>query len=830
MDKVKKKTIKRGILGGLVALIILFLALMPVLARNEETADGPTASILEGTVSTGAISTNLHGGGTLESPEEEDITLPADVKITKFLVKNGDTVTKGTPLAQIDTVSVMTAMTKIQESMESLQKQIEALGTETVSTTVSAPAGGRIKEVYAQAGDAVQDVMIAHGALAVLSLDGLMAVEIPSVSALATGDTVLVALEDGDPISGRVESNINGTLVVTVEDEGYAAGQKAQVTRTDGSILGTGSLSIHSAWNATAYTGVVSAVNAQKDRKVSSGTSLFTLTDTEFPAQRQALAAKHETYREKLQELMQMYDSGVITAPCDGLVSGIQKDSPHLLSSQEEAVEPQLLGLTEDQQAAYFLVLLSNTQSMAGCTGNGDCPLPHDSQEHLPGCIGACDRSASCDADTHHKDCIKSCTHADVPENCPATVHYSDCIKGCLSAQQEGQCKSQKHTLRCIESCISSDGSKVCPSEVHKPDCIYACTHEDQEGVCKATEHHYDDCIERCVSSDSPDTPCPASKHKSDCCYADMTYKALAAKVSSVGTELVVFWDASHTEYDVEKTGSGWALTGGSLNKELLVASGPNVPVSNPQQFRSGDIILVVTGYKDGSPVWSDVVLYETGSQSGNIPSLPGIIGGIGAMPGFGGMGGSSGGGSGTEAELYDLTGDLLMTVTPQDTMTVTISVDEQDISKVSPGQTVRITLTALNGESFEGAISKVSTSGTNSGGSSKFQVEVTLPAESRMLAGMNALVTIPLSTQENVPLIPVAALVEAGSKTQVYTGLDKKTGKPYDPVTVETGVSDGENVEILSGLKAGDPFYYSYYDTLELSNKVPSRDSASFH
>jgi hypothetical protein len=53
-----------------------------------------------------------------------------------------------------------------------------------------------------------------------------------------------------------------------------------------------------------------------------------------------------------------------------------------------------------------------------------------------------------------------------------------------------------------------------------------------------------------------------------------------------------------------------------------------------------------------------------------------------------------------------------------------------------------------------------------------------------------------------------------------VYTALDKH-GDPSNPVEVKTGLSDGENVEILSGLEEGQTFYYSYYDTVELDNSA---------
>jgi multidrug efflux pump subunit AcrA (membrane-fusion protein) len=91
------------------------------------------------------------------------------------------------------------------------------------------------------------------------------------------------------------------------------------------------------------------------------------------------------------------------------------------------------------------------------------------------------------------------------------------------------------------------------------------------------------------------------------------------------------------------------------------------------------------------------------------------------------------------------------------------------------------------------------------------------------MLSGMSATARVPLYTKKDVLTIPVAALVEQGGKTVVYTALDPETGDPTTPVEVTTGVSDGISVEILSGLSSGDVFHYSYYDTLEVSTEVES-------
>ena len=109
----------------------------------------------------------------------------------------------------------------------------------------------------------------------------------------------------------------------------------------------------------------------------------------------------------------------------------------------------------------------------------------------------------------------------------------------------------------------------------------------------------------------------------------------------------------------------------------------------------------------------------------------------------------------------------------------------------------------------------QVGSQGVNNGGSSKFTAQLTLERREDMLEGMSAQAEILLDTAENVLTVPVAALVEDGIKTVVYTGYDRDAGALTDPVEVEVGQSDGENAQILSGLEEGDTVYYAYYDTL---------------
>jgi len=206
-------------------------------------------------------------------------------------------------------------------------------------------------------------------------------------------------------------------------------------------------------------------------------------------------------------------------------------------------------------------------------------------------------------------------------------------------------------------------------------------------------------------------------------------------------------------------------------------------------------------------------------------PDQGGSSGGRTGAPSSGGSGGGGGGGGTTsasqaeeETSLYSTVGTAILSLTPQDTMSVTITVDELDILSVHAGQEVMVTIDALPGQSFPGDITAIDTTATNDGGNTKYAVEITLSRTEKMLGGMNASAKITLLTKENVLTIPTEALSEGETETVVYTGYDHSTETLLSPVNVETGLSDGLRTEILSGLSAGDTIWYSYYDTLALS------------
>lgn len=174
---------------------------------------------------------------------------------------------------------------------------------------------------------------------------------------------------------------------------------------------------------------------------------------------------------------------------------------------------------------------------------------------------------------------------------------------------------------------------------------------------------------------------------------------------------------------------------------------------------------------------------------------------------------------SGTELSTSEYSTDVaLFTISPDDTMTLEVSVDELDINSVEIGQEAAVTFDAIEDKEFTGEVTEIGNTASVNGGVAKYTVSVSVPKDEEMKQGMNASATITIENRENVITIPVNAMQEKGNKVFVYTEKDED-GNLSGETEVTTGLSDGTTVEITEGLSEGDTVYY---------NKSGNTDSGS--
>ena len=167
-----KKRKRNNILFVLLSLLtVAALVALPFLLEEKSPGEAEKA-IVSSAVKTESISKTLSGTGTLTAQDAADITLPSGVEITRYIASNGDIVSEGDPLAYVDRVTVLQAISSCQATLSYLEEQMTAVENEAAATAVTAPAKGEVLTVYAKDGDSVQQVMLEHGALAVLAIEG----------------------------------------------------------------------------------------------------------------------------------------------------------------------------------------------------------------------------------------------------------------------------------------------------------------------------------------------------------------------------------------------------------------------------------------------------------------------------------------------------------------------------------------------------------------------------------------------------------------------------------------------------------------------------------
>lgn len=349
LSQEKKQRRRKRLRRVIIIVAVIFAALVMVVSHLRKNVDARFAAtqkdVQSYTVAPGTIHTLVSGSGVLEQVDEEDVTVPAGVEVDEVIAEAGDTVAKGDLLAKVDMASVVDTLSSTQDQIKTLDKKINSAKSDTASTSVTTSVGGRVKKIYAQVGDNVVSTVTENGALALLSVDGYMAVDFESDSC-ARGDAVTVTLSDGTALEGTVESATLGTVTVLVTDNGPALDEKVTVTDAAGKTLGTGKLYIHSPVAVTGYVGTVKSISCKENANITAGSTLMTLSDTKTSANFDALLRQRQDLEDTLTGLLTIYRDGAVLASQDGLVTSVEYDEDTATS----ATETQILTLYPQKQ------------------------------------------------------------------------------------------------------------------------------------------------------------------------------------------------------------------------------------------------------------------------------------------------------------------------------------------------------------------------------------------------------------------------------------------------------------------------------------------------
>ncbi|MBQ9672704.1 MAG: HlyD family efflux transporter periplasmic adaptor subunit [Prevotella sp.] len=150
-------------------------------------------------------------------------------------------------------------------------------------------------------------------------------------------------------------------------------------------------------------------------------------------------------------------------------------------------------------------------------------------------------------------------------------------------------------------------------------------------------------------------------------------------------------------------------------------------------------------------------------------------------------------------------------------------NIDETEVGQLHIGMPMKITVGALQDLSFDAALEYISPKATESNGANQFEIkaavqlnslqkkdtgEPVIPAYgpvggSPLRSGYSANAEIVLASVQQVLTIPESAIEFSGDSTFVYV-IEGEGSKPtYRRTPIETGLSDGVNIEVKKGIDA---------------------------
>lgn len=134
------------------------------------------------------------------------------------------------------------------------------------------------------------------------------------------------------------------------------------------------------------------------------------------------------------------------------------------------------------------------------------------------------------------------------------------------------------------------------------------------------------------------------------------------------------------------------------------------------------------------------------------------------------------------------------------------INIDEEELSQISVGQDVSIVVNYDESKVYSGSITKINETGTYSNGRTTFAAIASLKNDNNLKLGMSATCTVVIDKKENRLCVPIDSVTITSEER--YVTVKNENGEE-EKRTVETGSSDANYVEIISGLSEGEKVYY---------------------
>ena len=798
----KRKNKKKKIIiiaGILAAVFITGTGTWYFISRTGKVRAMVPVEAMSTKVQTGNLSTTVVGTGTLKNDTANAVKIPDGITVDEVMVESGDAVKAGEVLAIVNQASVTKILSQIQDELAELDEEINDTKGDKESAYIKTYIAGRVKKIYAETGENASAVMQEKGSLLVLSIDGKMAVSLEGVSDMGAGDDVTVRLSDGSEKEGTVESASEKASVITLTDNGTSVGEKVTVLDESGEEIGSGELYIHQPIEITGTAGTISEIVAEENEEVGAGDTLVKLTDLPDSSEYQQLLDKRSELTETLKALAQLSAQGTIQAEYDGTVESVYVTAEETEGNSTDGYSTGASignGMASVQEKAGFVLTAESVQSTPqkeGFTFANTSETEKSTEE--AGVTAVTDLMA-----VFQELGIAAPVKGEIPvSEIEETGQYTGSIRWTpadgIFAAQTAYTAEIELIAKAGYQFMAVDGAEVsfpgaqttvweigeqCEGNTLKLSLAFPETEKEEESETQGSQENPGD-IQNPDNQENQGGS-QNGQQGTDGGEGNQQNQNSGQQQNSQQNQ-----NGGQGQNDSQNPNSQQNQNGGQGQNDSQNPNSQQNPNSgqgqNSQQSQNGSqgAIRTQTGVSGGSLAGASASAVSTVSQASS---------------------------NGNAEETADSSMVTVFTISKNENVLLSVNIDELDILSIQEGQKAAVTLDALEGQEFEGEITKISRTASNSGGVTKYTAEVTIPKEESMLAGMNASAVITIERKENVLTLSADALQERGNRTFVYTETGED-GMLSGEVEVETGISDGTNVEIVSGLESGQTVYY---------------------
>ncbi len=151
--------------------------------------------------------------------------------------------------------------------------------------------------------------------------------------------------------------------------------------------------------------------------------------------------------------------------------------------------------------------------------------------------------------------------------------------------------------------------------------------------------------------------------------------------------------------------------------------------------------------------------------------------------------------------------GTTIATVADMSDLIFRGNVDETEVGRIHEGIPVKITLGALQNMKFDAVLEYISPKSVENNGANQFEIKaaITVRDSVTIRSGYSANAEIELQRANHALTVPESAVEFSGDSTFVYVLTDSVPTQKFIRRQVQTGISDGVNIEIKSGLKSNE-------------------------